>query len=196
MVMLPAAALCLIWLLMGGAKRLALRWCVLLAAGLALVAITKIAFVGWGIGIASLDFTGISGHAMRATAIMPVLLYLASTDASRRLRLGLVGIGTLFGVLIGVSRLMIHVHSPSEVIAGCLLGAGVSTAFLAVMLSEPPPFFQVPRKYALPLLLLLFWPIFIAKPAPTERWLNAVALALSGHEKPYQRGYEEALGGV
>jgi membrane-associated phospholipid phosphatase len=195
-VMLPAAGLCLIWLLMGGATRLALWWCVLLSGGLALVAATKIAFLGWNVGIPAWDFTGISGHAMRATAIMPVLLYLVSIDASRRLRQGAVMSGMAFGVLIGVSRLMVNAHSPSEAIAGCLLGATVSTAFLAITLTPTRPGLEMKPAPALPLLLLLLLPIVTAKPAPTERWLRSVAMTLSGHEKLYSRGHDIGQEGV
>ena len=190
-VMLPAAALCLIWLLMGGATRLALWWCVWLSGGLAAVAVTKIVFFGWGIGIPAWDFTGISGHAMRATAIMPVLLYLVFIRSSRRVRQGAVISGIAFGVLIGVSRLMVNAHSLSEAVAGCLLGAMVSTAFLAMLLAPTRPCFEIKPAQALPLLLLLLLPVFTAKPAPTERWLQSVAMALSGHEKLYSRGYEK-----
>jgi membrane-associated phospholipid phosphatase len=195
-VMLPAAALCLIWLLMGGATRLALWWCVLLSGGLIVVAATKIAFLGWGIGISALDFTGVSGHAMRATAIMPVLLYLVFINSSWRMRLGAVAAGMVFGILIGVSRLMVHAHSPAEVVAGCLLGAGVSTAVLRRMLTAPQPVLRFKDRYALPLLLLLLVPVFTARPAPTERWLHAVAMTLSGHQNVYSRGNDREESGV
>jgi membrane-associated phospholipid phosphatase len=195
-VMLPAAALCLTWLLMSGATRLALWWCVLLTGGLALVAVTKIAFLGWGIGIPAWDFTGISGHAMRANAIMPVLLYLVFIKSSRRVRQGAVMTGAAFGVLLGVSRFVVNAHSPSEVVTGCLLGAIVSTAFLAMMPAPPRPGLEIRPAQALPLLLLLLLPIFTAKPAPTERWLRSVAMTLSGHEKLYSRGYEKRQEGV
>ena len=72
----PAAAAITAWLMMGRAWRLAAWWCVLFIGGMALVVATKIAFIGWGLGIQALDYTGISGHAMRATAVYPVLFYL------------------------------------------------------------------------------------------------------------------------
>lgn len=195
-IMLPAAVLCLTWLVMGGATRLTLWWCVLLSGGLALVAVTKIAFLGWGIGIAAWDFTGVSGHAMRATAIMPVLLYFVFINSSRRVRQGAVISGIAFGVLIGISRLMVNAHSPAEAVAGCLLGAMVSTAFIELLLAPTRPAFEIKSAQTLPLLLLLLLPIFTAKPAPTERWLRSVAMTLSGYEKLYSRGYEKWQAGV
>lgn len=133
---------------------------------------------------------------MRATAITPVLLYLVFINASWHLRLGAVAAGAGFGVLIGVSRLMVHAHSPAEAIAGCLLGAAVSTAFLWMMLRAPQSVSRLQEKHALPLLLMLLVPVFAAKPAPTEHWLHAVAVTLSGHEKLYSRGYEKGESGV
>src|SRR5690242_12235967 len=103
--MLPAAALCVLSLMLGRAWRLALWWCLLLILGCTMVAASKIAFIGWGIGIQSLDFTGLSGHAMRATAIAPVFLYLISPKAPAPVRLAAVLAGIGFGLLIGVSRL-------------------------------------------------------------------------------------------
>ncbi|MFC6518687.1 hypothetical protein ACFQAT_01865 [Undibacterium arcticum] len=72
-VMAPAAIAITVWLVVERSWRVALWWCLLFAAGMGLVVATKIAFIGWGIGIRSLDFTGFSGHSMRATAVIPVL---------------------------------------------------------------------------------------------------------------------------
>lgn len=99
--------------------------------------------------------------------------------------------GAAFGVLIGVSRLMVNAHSPSEAIAGWLLGAMVSTAFLAMMPGPDRPCLEIRPAQALPLLLLLLLPVFTAKPAPTERWLRSVAMTLSGHETLNSRGYRK-----
>lgn len=185
-VMLPMAIFCLIWLLKSGVKRLAIRWCLLLCAGLAVVALSKIAFFGWGIGIPLLDFTGFSGHAMRASAIMPVLLYLLVIHTSAYTRVMAVSAGIAFGMLISVSRVMVHAHSVSEVVTGFFLGALVSAAFLWRLIHAIP---GVPLRpvYAISLALLLFIPAFGVKPAPTEHWLRYVSLTLSGHDKPYSR---------
>src|SRR5438445_2386701 len=96
-VMVPVAAACAAWLVCGRAWRMALWWCLLFTMGLALVAATKIAFVGWGIGIRSLDFTGFSGHAMRASAVMPVLFYLLLQKAPPFARTSGVLLGIVFG---------------------------------------------------------------------------------------------------
>jgi membrane-associated phospholipid phosphatase len=183
-VMLPAAALCIGGLALRRAWRLALSWCLLLTAGLAIVAATKIAFIGWGIGIPSLDFTGFSGHAMRATAIAPVLFYLICQKAPPPARLAAVLAGIGFGLLIGVSRIMVHAHSVSEVVGGCLVGAVIGLVFISMLagMHNPVPASPV---FALGLLVLVLAPM--SEPAPTERWLQHLALSLSGNERPFVR---------
>lgn len=183
-VLLTAALLCMSCLAWARAWRLTAAWAVLLGCGLALVAGTKLAFVGWGIGSRDWNFTGISGHAMRAAAIAPVLFYLVAQDSTRMVRRLAVFCGIAFGVLIGISRLAVHVHSISEVVTGCLLGIAISVPFLALLERSPRPAF--PRHLllvaVLPLLALTGTP-----GAPTERWLERVALGLSGHSAPYTR---------
>jgi membrane-associated phospholipid phosphatase len=185
-VMLPMAIFCLVWLLKSGAKHLAISWCLLLCGGLGVVALSKIAFFGWGIGIPSLDFIGISGHAMRASAIMPVLLYLLFINASAYTRWLAIGAGLGFGILISVSRIMVHAHSVSEVVTGFCLGAFVSAAFLWRLIHAVPGAPLRPA-YAISLVLWLLMLAYGTKPAPTEHWLQYVALTFSGHDKPYSR---------
>jgi exonuclease III len=82
-ILLPAMALALVWLWrQPGGRPLALAW--LLATGVAasITTVSKVAFLGFGIGHAPLDFTGFSGHAMFAAALMPVLVRLAAGPRS------------------------------------------------------------------------------------------------------------------
>ncbi|MGS0742620.1 phosphatase PAP2 family protein [Glaciimonas sp. GG7] len=183
-VLLPAAAVCAAWLLFGRAWRMSLLWSFLFATGLVLVAMTKIAFVGWGIGIRSLDFTGFSGHAMRATAVMPVLFYLLLQKAPPLARLSGVVLGLALGVIIGISRLVVHAHSVSEAVTGCLVGAVVALSFFWFSRSMPKPTLH---RWLLVLTLIPVMLTVQAKPAPTERWLSGVALYVSGHDKPFVR---------
>jgi hypothetical protein len=75
-VMLPLAATIAIWLAAQKQFASSLRWLLAFGSAGLLVAISKIAFIGWGIGSRDFDFTGISGHTMLATATLPVLLFL------------------------------------------------------------------------------------------------------------------------
>lgn len=183
-VTLPAAATITVWLLAGRAWHMALRWSVLFISGLAIVVATKIAFIGWGIGIHALDFMGMSGHAMRATAVFPVISYLVLQKSLPGVRASGVMLGLLLGVLVGASRIALQVHSVSEAVAGCAIGAAVSLGFIWMSRELPRPHLDR-RLIALGMFALL--PAAYANPAPTTQWMNAVALYLSGHDAPYSR---------
>ncbi len=73
-ILLPAAMLAL-WALSRHAagRRLALGWLGSLGSAVFLTTATKVAFIGWGLGWPAIDFTGISGHAMFAAAVYPLL---------------------------------------------------------------------------------------------------------------------------
>ncbi|HJW54927.1 MAG TPA: phosphatase PAP2 family protein [Burkholderiaceae bacterium] len=183
-VLLPVAIVITIWLLMERAWRMAAAWWMLFAMGLTLVAATKVAFAGWGIGIRFLDFTGLSGHAMRATAVIPVMLYLILQKSSRTARMSGMAAGVGLATLICVSRVIVRAHSVSEVVAGGLLGAMISATFIA--LSQ-----HVLRHAAYRWLIAFSMAGALgtshAQPAPTQHWINGVALYLSGRDKPFDR---------
>ncbi|MNR97091.1 PAP2 superfamily protein [compost metagenome] len=181
---MPLAALLAVWLAAARAWRPALCWFLLFVVGLLLVAATKIAYVGWGLGIAAIDFKGFSGHAMRAMAVAPVFMYLLLQEqGARKLRLGvLAGLG--FGLMIGISRLALGVHSVSEVITGLLLGAVISLGFIAYC--RPHATIVFDRKLLIIGTIALF-PILTLKPAPTEGWIERIAIYLSGNEHNLHR---------
>ncbi len=183
-VMMPAAAAIVVWLVVGRAWRMAMWWSGLFTLGLVLVAATKIAFIGWGIGIRSLDFTGISGHAMRATAVIPVIFYLMLQKSPSAMRAMGIGFGILLGILISFSRIEVHAHSISEAMTGCMLGALIGLGFMWISAPLRKPWLS---QWLIALSLLTLFPASNAKPAPTQRWMNGVALFLSGRDKPYVR---------
>lgn len=189
-VTIPAAATIAAWLIVGRAWHMAALWCVLFISGLGIVVATKIAFIAWGVGISAIDFMGMSGHAMRAMAVFPVILYLILLKSPARIRTSGVVFGIFIGLLVSVSRLALNVHSPSEVITGAALGGAVSMGFIWVSrtLTEP----SLSRSIiALGLCVLL--PTSYASPAPTNQWMNAVASYLSGHEGLYERHIRRAI---
>lgn len=176
------------WLLAEKEKRLALCWSLLFSIGLAIVAATKIAFIGWGIGIISIDFTGFSGHAMRTASVMPVLAYLLSQRAARPICIAAVALGYGFAILIGISRLAVHAHSPSEVVAGWILGGMISAGFILIAGAMRSHVFN-PLRIVMVLLVLL--PAPYVQPAPTQQWLTDMSLFFSGHRAPYMRTSQE-----
>lgn len=185
-VMLPAAAALAAWLALGGAWRMSWYWCGLFGGGLAAVVASKIAFIGWGFGIAALDFTGFSGHAMRAMAVIPVLSYLALQNASAATRsIGVLG-GLLLGTLICISRVALQAHSVAEAASGGMLGAAVSLGFIALSGKLEKPLL---KRWLVAATVAGLIAMSFAEPAPSQRLLVRVALALSGHDKPYTRAH-------
>ncbi|MFT5644802.1 MAG: membrane-associated phospholipid phosphatase [Janthinobacterium sp.] len=183
-VMLPAAMGITAWLAATGMRQMALWWFALFSIASTLVAITKIAFIGWGIGSAALDFTGISGHSTFAAAVIPTLFFIALPSASSRGRMLGVGTGIIFALLVGVSRLEVHAHSASEVIAGCTLGFAVSIGFMRITRAHALP--ALPPLAAACIGGVLLAASF-AQAAPTHDWISDIALLLSGHEQPFRR---------
>lgn len=173
------------WLLAENEKRLALLWCVLFGSAMTLVVATKMAFIGWGIGIRSLDFAGFSGHAMRAAAVLPVLFYLLLERTPGWVRVSGAVCGLGFAALISVSRVFLNAHSISEVVAGWVLGAAVSILFIRVANASLRVHVFNPLRIAVSVLALLQAPY--VHPAPTQQWLTQITLYVTGHEQPYPR---------
>lgn len=184
--MLPAALLIavMLWISRDG-RGTALAWCLAFGAGSGLILLSKLAFMGWGIGSARWDFTGFSGHTAIGTSVWPVLLWLASARASRRVRGIAWGAGWCLGAAIGVSRLALDAHSVSEVLAGFLLGVVVSLGFLWLARRRAPP--RPPWFVWLGALLVPLLFQTPGQPAPTQGLLETVAVRLAGIERPFTR---------
>jgi hypothetical protein len=149
-----------------------------------LVLISKIAFIGWGIGNQALDFTGFSGHAMRAMAIFPVLGYLLTNKKNTSMQRIFIFIGVGIAVTVGISRHTLHMHSWSEIFFGWMLGATISYCFILSL--------QQRRHISLysPLLIIALVPVLLVpyiEPTPTQHWLTRFSLYLSGHDQPFTR---------
>lgn len=179
----PAAVFVFGWLLYRHETAKAGLWVLLFGFSTALVVTSKLAFMGWGIGIPTLDFTGFSGHSMMAGAVLPPLA--ALLFSSRRLALIAAGLAALLAVLVGVSRLAINVHSPAEVYAGLVLGLGTSAAFLGATRVRLPAF--QPGVLLLVVVLGLGQAVTGIR-APTHHLLERIAVHLADRPEPFQRG--------
>jgi membrane-associated phospholipid phosphatase len=191
------------WLVGAHCWRLALAWCLLFGAAFCIAAASQMAFLGWGIGVRSLDFTGFSGHATRAAAVFPVALYLLLERRGRR-RAGrdispypdgraerrrggwwraAVLAGVLLALAVAIARVKVGAHSPSEALAGCLLGLAAAALFIART--------RAARGHSpQPLLLgLLAATVLLprADPINSHQWLTAAALKLSGSDRVWLR---------
>lgn len=123
--LLPMALALLITLPRADA-RLKWRWLAAIAVTAGVTLASKLAFMGWGIGIKSVHFTGFSGHAAMSSVIYPVVGVLLAGPGRRARTFGR-AIGVLLATAIAWSRIPLHAHSLSEVIAGLMLGLGCST---------------------------------------------------------------------
>jgi membrane-associated phospholipid phosphatase len=168
-----------------GAGPLAAWWMASVCLAVFLTTATKVAFIGWGIGWAEFDFTGISGHAMFATAVYPVLLTTLSGAESPLARRLAALAGFTIALLVGVSRLVLGAHSVSEVLAGWLVGGAASATALAMEIHAPG------RVGVVSPVAVALWLVFMPAQAPASRthtMVTRLALALSGHKTPYTRG--------
>lgn len=182
--LLPFAVAIAACLAAGRAWRLAGLWLALFSAGVLLVVVTKVLFLGWGIGARSINFTGISGHAMLATAVLPATAYLILHRRSRRVRLAGAAAAGLIGLAVAVSRVTLNAHSVSEVAAGLALGLAVSTAFVALSRRYEPP--RLSGRVLLLVFALLFGTLY-GQRLPTQRWIRDVAVTLAGRDRPFIR---------
>ncbi|HET9642699.1 MAG TPA: phosphatase PAP2 family protein [Burkholderiaceae bacterium] len=182
-ILLPALAAMLLWFTLRlRASAVAVAWVASVGVAALITTVTKVAFIGWGVGYAPLDFTGVSGHAMFAAAVLP-LLAAASVSGERARTLG-ISIGYVVALLIAVSRVTTGAHSVSEAFIGFLLGSMASA--WAIAAARLPPT-HAPKALIVALALWLFLTPAGAPPSRTHSWVTQLALTLSGREQPYTR---------
>lgn len=185
-VTLPLTVAIALWLAVGYSSRLALGWIALIAGAVSIVLVTKLAFVGWGIGVRDWDFTGVSGHAMMSTAIYPVAFFLILLPARSAIRVAGIAAGFCVGIAISFSRIVVEAHSPSEAVVGCAMGAVIALLFIRLAWHTAQSRNRLsilPVMMSLVVLVAAFHNIHI----PTHRWVEHVALQMSGHTRPFVR---------
>jgi len=162
------------------------RWLLSLTLAAFLTLVSKILFLGWGIGIAGLDFTGASGHALLAGALLPVLCgWLWPPLAGAFSRTG-AAVGLLLALLVDVSRVVLGAHSISEVVVGGVAGLAVSAIALACLMDSA----RRPRLARLSvLLLILALGGNVVLHLPTHDWETRLALLLADRDQPYRRHF-------
>ena len=182
---LPLAAAIAAWLLAGGERRAAATWLLLLSSALMAVGISKIAYLGWGIGIPALDFKAISGHAAGVTAVYPVLSYqLLRRLAPRAAPLG-ASLGFLLGALVACALVVNAEHTVVEACAGWLVGGIAGACTLASTRGAAVPGILAGPFCALLAFCTASWAM---QRAQVGAWMVKVALALSGNSQPFHWG--------
>lgn len=182
-ILLPAMLAALLWLALSARdRRSAWRWSLATFVVALITTVTKVAFFGFEVGYAPLDYTGISGHAMFAAAVLPVLCAVAACGT--RWRNAAVAFGYALAVLVAYSRVPVGAHSPFEALVGLLLGSLASALVLR--------FTRLPAQRA-PLWLgvaLALWILSLPLSAPpsfTHGMVVKLSLAVSGRTVPYSR---------
>lgn len=184
-ILLPAMAAALLWLLRAPRTRpLAAAWALSTSVAALLTLVTKVAFIGWEVGFASLDFTGLSGHAMFAGAILPVVARIAAGRAPRPWPRRAVAIGVLMVLGIALSRVVTGAHSVSESVLGMAIGLAASAVALHRTRAPDAP---TPGWLAVALAAWLLALPLAAPPSRTHDMVTELSLKLSGRSAPYTR---------
>ena len=184
-ILLPAMFAAWLWLvLLARAPRTALWWLAATAVVASITTLTKVAFFGYELGYAPLDYTGISGHAMFAAAVLPVLAGLLASGRTRRWRAAAVGAGYLLAALIAYSRLRVGAHSVVEAAMGLVLG---SLASALALNARPLPEVRPPLWLGAAMMLWMLSLPVGAPPSLTHDWVVRLSLAVSDRAAPYSR---------
>ncbi|WP_296944851.1 phosphatase PAP2 family protein [uncultured Massilia sp.] len=179
---IPAACALTAWLLAARAWRAAGGWLLAFGLALALVAATKIAFMGWATGLPALHFKALSGHATGFTAAVPTLCWLLAAPLGRRAR-GACALAALgMGVAVAVALVRAGEHTPAEALAGWLIGAATCAWAVRLVAAAPAP---DPWRGGGAALLAAGIAAWAVAAAPLSHWMVRVALALSGNAAPH-----------
>lgn len=187
---LPLAAAAFCWLAAARAWRNAMLWGLLFGGGVLLVGASKIAFMAWGSGLPGLGFKAVSGHATGVTAVFPTVFYLLLRGGGPALRCTGVAAGIGLGLLVGALLVAYSFHTAAEAIAGCLLGAAISLAWIRLAGSGA----VAPSPARLGWFALAFvaaaWLMTFTH---VGWWMIRVATFLSGNDRPFPLGGADRL---
>lgn len=191
--LLPLALVIFLWLGLQS-WRIAALWAGLFGLDGAVVALSKILYMGWGLHPAGWNFTGLSGHSALSMMVWPTIGMLLAVGRRRFWRLALPLAGAVLSAAIVVSRLSIDVHTPPEAALGALWGGVLALAFLYFSWNEARHGLSRPG-LLLPLALILPLALTYGQIFPSTPLLEDVACRLSGHAQPYTRSdLERQLG--
>jgi membrane-associated phospholipid phosphatase len=131
-VMLPIAIAIAIILAVHGWLRGALVWLGVVFVTFGLILVLKLVFIACSRLSDPIDLQSPSGHVAAATVVCGGLAALLT-----RRRASILPVALLAAVVIGVSRLVLGMHSLPEVVVGALVGLAGATALMT--LAGPPP---------------------------------------------------------
>lgn len=164
-------------------------WTFALCVATVITLVTKCLFWGWGIGSATLNFTGVSGHTLLAASVFPVLFHWLLAPAWPWRYQG-VALGLLLAAVVAMSRVVLGAHSASEVVVAWLMGLVVSGLTVrALQVNAPRPWFV----RLSPFILLFALNTSTATYLPSHAWEVRLSLFLSGRDKPFERAWLNAV---
>ena len=184
--LLPLIVWITLWLIVPReSRRDGWRWVVAVGVCGGGVALSKLLFMAWDIGLPGLDYTGFSGHSAMSMLVWPTTAALLTRRANVSWRSVAIGLGILLAVSIAISRIWLKAHSVSEVILGSAFGLLVCTWF-----QRGQPVAQQVSVRAVALLAgmsLLVVVVCYGRVFPSQHILKQVALAISGHDMVFSR---------
>lgn len=126
-ILLPLAAAILLWLLATRSHRAALWWLMALALCAGGIALLKVYFVACA---SSGALQSPSGHSGLSALVYGGLAALLATRVEGWRRIAALCLSTLLIAGIALSRLVLHAHTPPDVVVGLLIGLVALALFL------------------------------------------------------------------
>lgn len=169
-VILPLVLAISIALALQGWRRGALVWLGVVGATFAVMLILKLAFLACTPLSGAADIRSPSGHVAAAAVVAGGLAALVTRRAS-----SILPIAAMAAVVIGLSRLVLGVHSLPEVVVGALVGLAGATV-LSRLAGPPPPLRPAPLILVIVLVTALFHGLHLpAEAAIRDTAANAAA---------------------
>lgn len=187
--MFPAALVVGLWLWCSTSRKATMLWGAAILLAYACVAVSKILYKGWGVGLGSIDIAVFSGHAMNACLVSTVALSVLSSQLDVRLRWPAAILGLLMTWCFSVYFVAPYVHPLPEAIAGALIGSIAACVFLYKL--------QALELNPIPASSIVFGLLVVALCASLPKYtaeslLNRVAVTMSGASQAFKTPHQLA----
>lgn len=136
----PLALLVLVFLFAGGHRRVALGWLLAIGGCAAVIAELKLGFGACGHEITFVHLHSPSGHTAMSTSVYGSLALLIGARLPAGQRRAVYAAAAIAIIAIGLSRVVLHDHSRTEIAVGFVVGVVGVAVFRAVLRRhEAPP---------------------------------------------------------
>jgi membrane-associated phospholipid phosphatase len=136
--LVPASVLLAVYLFCLGSRRAAATWLSALALCLALTTLSKVAFAACGSLVPVFGVSSPSGHTSLSATFYGCAALMFAGDAERRVQAGVLAAGTALVFVIAATRVLLQVHSLSEVAVGLSIGVASVGWFAGRHFANPP----------------------------------------------------------